>query len=155
LEQASLAERLVARERLRLRAARHVEDQAATDAPHTVVGDERPAQHQDVPVLLEIGEVRVLVGGRDLGAGVAIFPVDDVEHAFLPLPDRGEGSSTNGQFPWPLGLVPIAARRGILPLTCGIFATVNKCFRAVILRGEFSAFMSLHYNAAGAAAWAS
>src|SRR5262249_30101761 len=48
-----------------------------------------------------------------------------------------------------------AARPGILPLPCGIFATVNKCFHAVILRGEFSAFMSLHYNAAGAAAWAS
>src|SRR5262245_35726238 len=155
LEQAGLAERLVARERLRLRAARHVEDEAAADAPDAVVGDERAAQHQDVPVLFEIGEVRVPVGDADLGAVVAVFLVDDVEHAFLPLPDRGEGSSTNGQFPWPLGLASIAARRGILPLTCGIFATVNKCFCAVILRGEFAAFMSLHYDAAGAAAWAS
>src|SRR5262245_50364252 len=81
LEQPGLAERLVARERLRLRAARHVEDEATADAPDAVVGDQRPAQHQDVPVLLEVGEVRVPVGGADLGAVVAVFLIDDVEHA--------------------------------------------------------------------------
>src|SRR5262245_45800910 len=73
LEQARLAERLVAREILRLRAARDVDDQAAAGPPAALVLEQRPAQHQDVAVKVEIGEMRLPVGGPDrLGAVVPV-----------------------------------------------------------------------------------
>ena len=87
LEQPGLAEGLAGREGLRRFARGHVDDQAAAQPRHSVIGQQRPAEHQDVPVLLEIGEMRVLDpradGARFRTRDVAL--VDDVEHARHPL----------------------------------------------------------------------
>src|SRR6516164_9522380 len=87
LEQAGLAERLVAREILGLRPAGDVDDQAASCPLAAVVIEQRPAEHQDVAVLVEIGEMRRSVGRPDrTRAIVPILLVDDVEHAFSSAP---------------------------------------------------------------------
>src|SRR5208337_5395789 len=57
LEQAGLAERFVARKVLRLIAARYVYDEAASRALDSVVAEQRPAKHEDIPVPVEIGDM--------------------------------------------------------------------------------------------------
>jgi hypothetical protein len=57
----------------------HIDDEAASRALEPVVGEQRSAEHQDVPVRLEIGEMLLSVGGADLAAVVSIFLIDDVE----------------------------------------------------------------------------
>ena len=68
LEQAGLAEWLIARKCLRLLTAWHVDDETASGALDPVVAEQRSAQQQDVLVPVEIGEMLVLVGSADLGA---------------------------------------------------------------------------------------
>ena len=81
LEQAGLAEWLIARKFLRLLTAWHVDDETASGALDPVVAEQRSAQQQDVQVPVEIGEMLVLVGSADLGAVISVFLIDDVEHA--------------------------------------------------------------------------
>src|SRR5262245_31123805 len=81
LEQAGLAEWLIARKFLGLLTAWHVDDETASGALDPVVAEQRSAQQQDVLVPVEIGEMLVLVGRADLGAVISVFLIDDVEHA--------------------------------------------------------------------------
>jgi len=79
-EQAGLAKRFIARERLGIGQRRHIQDQHATDARGTVFGQRRPAKDQLVLVMLEIGEMLILHARADREAVGAVFLVDDIEH---------------------------------------------------------------------------
>src|SRR5215831_1456169 len=97
LEQASLAEWLIARKFLGLLTAWHVDDETASGALDPVVAEQRSAQQQDVLVPVEIGEMLVLVGSADLGAVISVFLIDDVEHALSSCVYAVEATTS-----WPL-----------------------------------------------------
>src|SRR5215468_9394452 len=97
LEQAGLAEWLIARKFLGLLTAWHVDDETASSALDPVVAEQRSAQQQDVLVPVEIGEMLVLVGSADLGAVISVFLIDDVEHALSSCVYAVEATTS-----WPL-----------------------------------------------------
>src|SRR5215471_14424323 len=97
LEQAGLAEWLIARKFLGLLTAWHVDDETSSSALDPVVAEQRSAQQQDVLVPVEIGEMLVLVGSADLGAVISVFLIDDVEHALSSCVYAVEATTS-----WPL-----------------------------------------------------